>query len=204
MQLRFSPTSPYVRKVTVCAIELGLNNQLQRVDTNPWDPESDITTNNPLGRVPALALEDGSYLYDSIVICEYLDSLSDTHDLFPKDSNRWQVLRQHALANGILDAGINAVVERLRRPEDLKWEGWVDFQFEAIRRALTVMNAEVEQFEQQRLNIAHITAGASLGYLDFRFADDLDWRADNPQLKKWYEGFSQRESMQATIPQAPA
>ena len=203
MKLRYSPTSPYVRKVVVSAIELGLSDQLDYVDTNPWDESSDIVDDNPLGRVPALTTSAGDCLYDSVVICEYLDSLSDAQNLFPAGEQRWQVLRQHAMMNGVLDAGINAIVERLRRPDNLKWDEWVEFQLGAVRRALAVMASEIDGFDGQPLNIAQITAGITLGYVDFRFADDVNWRADHPVLADWYESFSQRQSMQATIPKTP-
>lgn len=203
MKLRYSPTSPYVRKVSITAIELGLAGQLEHIDTNPWDANSDIVTDNPLGRVPALTTDAGECLYDSVVICEYLDSLSTAQTLFPADGSRWVLLRQHALMNGVLDAGINAFIERMRRPDNLQWGEWVDFQLAAVVRALAVMAGEVAGFNGQPLNIAHITAGVALGYLDFRFADDVDWRAMHPELADWYAGFSQRESMQVTVPRMP-
>ena len=202
MKLRYSPTSPYVRKVTVCALELGL--EIERVDTDPWDPASDIGADNPLGRVPALITDAGECLYDSVVICEYLDSLSTAHALFPTDASRWHVLRQHAMLNGVLDAGVNAIIERAKRPAEFKWEGWVEFQFEAVRRALAVFASEVAGFGNQPLNIAHITAGTALGYLDFRYADDIHWRKDHPAIADWYATFSQRDSIQATVPKMPS
>lgn len=203
MKLRHSPTSPFVRKVTVSAIELGLAERIEFIDTNPWDAESDLVLDNPLGRVPALIIDDGIQLYDSVVICEYLDSLSDAHTLFPVDSSRWRVLRQHALMNGVLDAAVLAIIERLKRPAELQWPEWIDFQLATVRRALAVAASEVQEFDGQPLNIAQITAGVALAYLDFRFHDDIDWRTDQPALADWYKEFSQRESMQSTVPKAP-
>ncbi len=203
MKLRYSPTSPYVRKVSICAIELGLADRLERVATNPWDADSDLAIDNPLGRVPALITDSGESLYDSVVICEYLDSHSSAQSLFPADSARWRVLRQHALMNGVLDASVLAVIERMQRPTELQWQGWIDFQLNTVRRALAVAAGEVSKFDRQPLNIAQITAGAMLGYLDFRFPDDINWRAELPALADWYAEFSQRESMQTTVPKMP-
>lgn len=203
MKLRYSPTSPYVRKVSICAIELGLADRLEHVDTNPWDTDSDLVVDNPLGRVPALIIDDGQHLYDSVVICEYLDSLSDMHTLFPSDSTRWRVLRQHALMNGVLDASVLAIIERMRRPVELQWPEWVDFQLAAVRRALSVAADEAADDNRQALNIAQITTGVALGYLDFRFPDDIEWRAENSALADWYGEFSQRKSMRMTVPKMP-
>ena len=204
MQLRFSPTSPYVRKVVVCAIELGLIDRIENIDTDPWDPETDLVHDNPLGRVPALTTDDGEMLYDSAVICQYLDSLSDTCELFPSDARRWRVLRQHEMMNGVLDAGVAGLIERAKRPEDKVWMDWVNFQLGAVRRALAVMSTEIDALAREPLNIAQITTGIALGYLDFRYADMLDWRSEHASLATWYERFSERESMVASVPVAPS
>jgi len=186
MKLRFSPTSPYVRKVSVCAIELGLADQLEQVMTDPWNPLSDLSDDNPLGRIPALIDARGQHLYDSAVICEYLDSLSEKAVLFPAGDSRWRVLRQHALANGLLDAGVNALIERFKRPQGTSSEEWAQFQLDAARRALLALETDVADFAQVPINIAHITCGVALGYLDFRYTDEIDWRTGCPQLAAWY------------------
>ncbi len=203
MQLRFSPTSPYVRKVVVCAMELGLHDGIQKIDTDPWDPASDLLHDNPLGRVPALTTDDGETLYDSAVICQYLDSLSDSCELFPSDARRWRVLRQHEMMNGVLDAGVAGLIEKAKRPEDKVWPDWITFQVGAIRRALAVMATEIDVLANEPLNIAQITTGIALGYLDFRYAGDVDWRSEQPNLARWYEEFSERASMRNTVPVAP-
>ena len=203
MKLCYSPTSPYVRKVNVCAIELGLDHQMERVGINPWAPEPELLQKNPLGRIPVLVTDDGVCLYDSVVICEYLDSLSDRHTLFPQGADRWSVLRQHALSNGVIDASVNALVERVRRPENLMWQDWIDFQLDAVRCGLVAMEQDSKAFDGERLTVAQITAGVALGYLDFRFAADVDWRSEHPHLAQWYETFAERNSMLATVPKAP-
>ncbi|MEM7208564.1 MAG: glutathione S-transferase N-terminal domain-containing protein [Pseudomonadota bacterium] len=203
MKLRFSPTSPYVRKVSVCAIELGLSDRLEQVMTDPWDSSNDLSDDNPLGRVPALIDDNGQHLYDSAVICEFLDSLSDAAALFPADDSRWRVLRQHALADGLIDAGVNALIERFKRPQETSSEEWAQFQLDAVRRALVTLENDVADFSGAPINIAQITCGVALGYLDFRYKDEIDWRANCLQLASWYEEFSQRDSMLQTVPKMP-
>ena len=138
MRLRYSPTSPYVRKVSVCAIEFGLAERIERIPTDTLDPKTDLAEHNPLVKVPALVLEDGEVLYDSPVICEYLDSLHDGAKIFPPAGpERWTALRQQALGDGILDAAILCMLETLRRPEALRWRGWIDKQTGKVTRAST-------------------------------------------------------------------
>ncbi len=202
MKLRYSPTSPYVRKVSVAAIELGLAERIERVPTDTQDRDSGITEHNPLGKVPALILDDGGVLYDSPVICEYLDSLHDGAPMFPAAGPaRWTALRQQALGDGILDAAILRMLEMVRRPEKFRWPGWIDHQTAKVARAIERFEAEAAALEGP-LTIGQITAGCALGYLDFR-APELDWRAGRPRLAAWYEGFAERPAMQETVPQAP-
>ncbi len=202
MQLRYSPTSPYVRKVSVSAIELGLAGRIERIPTDTLDPNSDLAEHNPLVKVPALILEGGEVLYDSPVICEYLDSLHDGAKIFPPAGpERWTALRQQALGDGILDAAILRMLETLRRPEALRWRGWIDRQTGKVTRALDRLEAEAEALEGP-LTIGQITIGCALGYLDFRFADDK-WRSGRPNLAAWHEDFAGRPSMQETDPQEP-
>src|SRR3990167_1033017 len=107
MKLRYSPTSPYVRKVSVTLIETGLDKNIERVATSVWDPKTDIGKDNPLGKIPTLITDDGAVLYDSPVICEYLDGLHKGPKLFPASGEaRWRALRLQALGDGMTDAGI--------------------------------------------------------------------------------------------------
>lgn len=203
MKLRYSPTSPYVRKVLVSAMELGLAERIERVPANPWDPDDDLPNSNPLGKVPALETDEGELLFDSFVICDYLDSLQAPPQLLPSDgSERRRVLQQHALADGILDAAVLRLIERARRPEALRWPEWADRQKDKIERALKL--AEAGSLEapagSARLDLAQITLGCALGYLDFRFPDE-DWRARYPKLAAWYEAVSARPALRETVPQ---
>ncbi len=202
MQLRYSPTSPYVRKVMVTAIETGLDKQLEKIATNPWDPDTDLTKDNPIGKVPALKTDQGEILFDSPVICEFLDGLHQGNKLFPAaGDSRWKALKLQALADGILDAAVTTVVEG-KRPKELQSKDWIERQKKAIHRSLDALEQSMSALDTGQLSIAQIAAGCALGYLDFRKPID-DWRNGHPKLTKWYEEFSKRPSMQATVPKDP-
>ncbi len=202
MRIRYSPTSPYVRIVMAVAYEKGIEDRIERIATDVWAPDTDIGNDNPLGKVPALLLDDGTVLYDSRVIAEYLDSLAETPRLFPAPGPaRWESLRQLALAVGVLDAAVLRLVES-RRPPEQQSEAWSKRQAAAIRRALDRMEADAPGLAGSPA-IHHLAIGSALGYLDFRFAAD-DWRAGHPRLAAWYEEFSARPAMAATVPKDPA
>ena len=202
MKLRYNPASPYVRKVTVTLIETGLEDRVERIPTNPHDPETDIATVNPLGKVPTLITDDGEVLVDSPVICEYLDSLHDGAKLFPAPgAPRWRALRLLALGDGMTDAGVLRRTES-RRPEAFRYDKWVDRQNTVIGRAMDALEGELERLDGP-LTIGHIAVACSIGWLDFRFPD-LDWRPGRPGLAEWFEAFSERPSMTATVPKEAA
>ena len=197
MKLRFSPLSPYVRKVCVTIIETGLEDRVENIPTNVWDPETDIASDNPLGKVPALILDDGQVLYDSHVICEYLDSLHDGDKLFPKSGPaRWNALRLHALGDGMTDAGILNLLES-RRPEEFQYDKWMERQSAAISRAMNALENDLENL-QAGFAIGQVTIACSLGWLDFRFPD-LGWRGERPGLADWFETVSDRPSLTRTV-----
>lgn len=198
MKLRYSPSSPYVRKVMLTALETGQGDKITLEPTNAWSPETDLPKDNPLGKVPALLSEDG-VLYDSPVICEYLDSLHTGATLFPSaGAARWTALRRQALADGLLDAALLVRVETLMRPGELLWQSWLERQQAAVRRALDEMEREAASFDGLS-SIGEIACAAALGYLDFR---DIvgDWRPGRPTLTAWYQAVSQRPSMVQTQP----
>jgi glutathione S-transferase len=200
LTLRHSPTSPYVRKVVVAATERGLADRLQFQATNPWDPADDLPGDNPLGKVPALKLEDGTVLFDSPVIVRYLDTLHAGTPLFPGDGDRrWWVERTHALADGILDAAVTRLIENVRRPKELYWGDWDARQKAKIDRALDALALDADRLAGDPPDIAAIAAACALGYLDFRFQAE-DWRASRPDLAQWYAAFADRASMQETVP----
>ena len=202
MKLRFAATSPYVRKVMVLLHETGQLVDVELVPTNVWDPATDIATDNPLGKVPALTLGDGTVLFDSPVICEYLDTLHDGEALFRAPGpERWAALRLQALADGALDALLLRRLEGLRDAA-LQSEAWVARQVAAVDRVSDVLEGEAATLDGG-LSIGAITAGCLLGYRDFRFDAD-GWRDGRPKLAAWYETFARRPSMQATVPRDPA
>ncbi len=135
-RLRYSPASPFARKVRVAAIELGLSNRIELVPSDVWAPDSDIARDNPLGKVPVLVTPDGTFI-GSTLCCQYLDSLGAEPRLVPATAARWRVLQLHALADGIMEAAVAQVTEELRRPAQFVYAGFVERQWDKIRRAGT-------------------------------------------------------------------
>jgi glutathione S-transferase len=198
MKLRFSPTSPYVRKVMMLAHEAGLADRIESVLTDSWSADSDLAQDNPLGKVPALLSEDGVFI-DSPIICEYLDSRHGGRRFFPAEGPaRWRAQRLHALGDGILDAAVGHVIEELRRPKNYVYPGYLERQSEKIRRTLDVLEAEAGTLGEAE-TIGDIAVACALGYLDFRLAR-LDWREGRPALAAWYARIATRPSMAATEP----
>lgn len=199
MQLRYSQTSPYVRKVMMVAFEAGVADRIEISPTDVWAPDTPIVRDNPLSKIPTLVTEDGLVLFDSPVIAEYLDSLGGG-GLFPATGNaRWKALRQQALADGICDAGVLRLLEG-RRPESLRSADWADRQRRAVTRALDLLEREVTDLPPADApTIGGIAVLAALGYLDFRFAKD-GWRQGRPGLANWFEAASARDSFKRTAP----
>jgi glutathione S-transferase len=199
MKLRYAAASPYVRKVLVVAHEQRLAGRIELVPTtiSPVQPNDSLAAENPLMKVPSLTTDDGQVLFDSPVICEYLDSLASGPKLFPAGAARWTALRQQALGDGILDALILCRYEATR-PEDKRWSGWTDGQMKKAHQGLAA--AEREDLSGPR-TIGHVTIGCTLGYLDFRFPDD-GWCGRHPKLAAWYSAVEALPSMQATKPPA--
>jgi len=199
MILRYSPTSPYVRKVCVVVVETGLSAQIEKVVTDPWDPKTDLGAQNPLGKVPTLITDAGTVLFDSRVICEFLDNLRRGPKLFPDEpSERLDALRLQALADGLLDAAVLVFIEQNRRPQGCRWEGWSERQRQAIHRGLDWLAVQHHHLQGQ-VSIGSIAVGCMLGYLDFRLPD-MHWQDQHAELSRWYLDFSQRESMRASVP----
>lgn len=198
MQLHHNGISPYVRKVMVLANETGLVARIALVDRmmTPVDPDAALCADNPLGKIPCLVTDDGMALYDSRVICAYLDSLHHGPRMVPPaGAAHWTALRREALADGILDAAVNVRYETFLRPQDLRWGSWIDGQKKKVSRSLDVLGTQ----ELDGVDIGTIAVGCALGYLDFRYADD-DWRSSRPRLAAWYEGFARRPAMASTAP----
>lgn len=199
MKLYYSSTSPFVRKVNIFALETGLDKQIEWVKTNPWQAEGKLTAENPLSKIPTLVTDDESVIYDSAVICEYLDSLHQGEKLIPHETEtRWQVLRLQALADGILDAGILRFMEHKRTAENQS-EDWDVMQKNAVERGLDYLESSLSEWSNENLNIGVIGVACVLGWLDFRFGHE-DWREKHPALTVWFEEFSNRASMLKTVP----
>lgn len=201
MKLYSNPASPFGRKVKVAAIETGLFERLsiRNVQTSAVGPDLELAADNPLGKIPCLVLADGSALYDSRVICEYLDTLHDGPRLFPAEGPaRWAALRLQALADGVMDAAILARYETFLRPEELRWPAWVDGQLDKVARALSRLESEADGLGS-RIDIGTIAVACALGYLDFRYGD-MGWQARHPRLAAWQGLFAARESMLRTLP----
>jgi len=203
MKLYISLASPFARKARVVARETGLASRIEEVvaAVSPVKANVEVGRSNPLMKVPTLVLDDGSALFDSPVICEYLDSLHPGRKLFPSSGDaRWTALKLQAVGDGILDAGILTRYETVLRPKELQWADWMKGQREKWHTALDFLERSAAVLAGEP-TIGSITAACALGWLDFRYGDD-DWRPSRPALARWYETFSARESMRATVPAA--
>jgi glutathione S-transferase len=201
MMLHWSPRSPFVRKVMVAAHELGLTDQLKlrRTVVEMAKPNPELMPDNPLSRIPTLVLDDGTVLYDSGVICEYLDTQHSGSKLFPAEPPaRFLALRRHALGNGMLEVLILWRNER-ERPDTARSDKHIASFRTKIEKALDLLEQEAPELAASPLSIGIIAIASALSYLDFRFADH-DWRTGRPALAAWYQSFSERPSMQATLP----
>jgi glutathione S-transferase len=199
MKLHWSPRSPFVRKVMIVAHERGLLDRITCVRTiaETARPHAELMRHNPLSKIPTLVLEDGTVLYDSAVICEYLDAVSGAPQLFPQQqSARMTALKRQALADGFLDLLVLNRNERARaQPSALHLKS------AAVRTAAVLdhLERDAETLSATPFDIGHIAIGCALSYLDFRYADD-DWRKDRRRIADWHEVFAARPSVRATQP----
>jgi glutathione S-transferase len=187
MTLRSVGASPFGRKVRLAAAVLGLTDRITIEAADSMNPDDSIRVQNPLGKIPAMILDDGRVLYDSRVIIEYLDDLAGGGRLIPAATEaRFDALTTAALCDGILDAGILIVYEGRYRPDQEPHAGWLDYQRGKIERALDALEAAPPSIEP--ITVGTIGAACALGYLDFR--EQVDWRARNPALIGWLDGFA--------------
>ncbi|HJW01935.1 MAG TPA: glutathione S-transferase [Azospira sp.] len=200
MKLIGSYTSPFVRKVRVVLAEKKI--EADFVIDSPWTPETQVPDFNPLGKIPVLVLDDGTPLFDSRVIVEYLDNVTPNNKLMPAPNReRMEVKRWEALADGLLEAGVAAFLEA-KRPDGEKSPAWIARQRDKIQRTLDYMAKELGESSWcmgTHFSLADIAVGVSLGYLDFRFPD-IDWRAAHPGLARVFEKLMQRPSFAETVP----
>ncbi|VTU17992.1 putative GST-like protein YibF [Variovorax sp. PBL-E5] len=198
MKLHWSPKSPYVRKVMICAHELGISDELELVRSVAAmrKPNTAIMAHNPLSKIPTLVREDGSVLFDSVVICEYLNERAGGV-LFPSQGeDRWHALRWHAFGDGLLDA---LILWRNEREREAPLQVLLEAFDLKTRASLEMLDAEAQALRAAPFSIGHVTLGCALGYLDYRF-DALGWRAIAPALSTWFETLRARPSFAATEP----
>jgi len=201
MKLWYSPASPFVRKVLVMAHETGLIEKLELnlVASTAIQPDPELSKVNPLTKIPTLELEDGSTIFDSTVICEYLDTLHDGQKMIPDDETRWNTLVTQSIGNGIMEAAVGVRYEQALRPQEHQWDVWMNGQFAKIDKALDVLETW-RGARIQDMHIGSITVACALAYLDFRHGD-RDWREGRPVLTQMLETFSRRTSMLQTRPE---
>ena len=202
MKLIGSLASPYVRKVRVVLAEKKLDYAYEL--ENVWAPDTRINESNPLGKVPCLMMEDGSPMYDSRVIAEYLDTLTPVCKLLPPNGrDRANVKVWEALADGVLDAAVLVRLERTLRPAEQQSQAWIDRQLLKVSAGLAVMSKDLGESPfcmGNQYTLADVAVGCTLGWLAFRFPE-IDWRSDYPNLARLYDKLSERQSFRDTVPQ---
>ncbi len=201
MLLHWSPRSPFVRKVMIAAHECGLADRIQTVRTvvAAATPNIELMKENPQSRLPTLRLADGTVIYDSVVICEYLDTLHGGEKLFPAAwPERLVALRRHALGDGMLDTMLMWRGEVLRPAASQSIKHMQAWRLKT-NVSVDTLEGEADALAASRFSIGHVTIGVALGYIDFRFLE-LAWRDGHPRLTRWYESFTSRPSVKATAP----
>jgi glutathione S-transferase len=204
MKLLASPLSPYTRKVRIVLAEKRIDCELEMVDVAP--AENPVNRYNPLGKIPTLVLDDGTALYDSRVIVEFLDNVSPFSRLIPDDKrDRVQVRRWEALADGVLDAGLLVRYESLRDPSEQS-KSWSDKQLARMQRGMAQMASDLNGrgwCHGDRYSLADIALGCCLGWLGFRKPGGLDWHGEYPGLAKHYAKLLERAPFAETVPPMP-
>ncbi len=200
MKLYYGPISPYARKIRMLATELGLDEKIGLVATDPWT-EEELRKVNPLCKVPALVLPSGECFYDSPVIAEYLCALAKDEQYLPKQGEeRWRALKLQALADGMCDAAVRIVLEK--KKQDKADKEVITRQEKAIDAAFAEIEKMAGSFPDAP-TIGELAVGAALGYVTFRFPD-TDWKEQYPHIRVWFTDFAARASMLATEPRAAA
>ncbi|HQT67185.1 MAG: hypothetical protein B7Z78_13545 [Rhodospirillales bacterium 20-60-12] len=201
-KLYFSTTSPYARKVRIAAAEKNIS--FESVLDVPWNDDTKAIALNPLGKVPIWVMRDGTALFDSRVIVEYIDGLSPHSPLFPQAfADRIKVKRWEAMADGIMDASLAIFSERRKRPAALQYPEWSERQFGKIHRGLQTMSDELarqDYFHGGQLGVVEIGIASALGYVGLRFSEDFSWQDQYPILSALYDRLMQRQSFSETVP----
>lgn len=198
MQLLMAGPSPFVRKVLVLLHETEQADDVATVQVTaaPGGADATLKAANPVAKIPALVRDEGPTLYDSRVICRYLDDRAQA-GLYP--AKKWETLVLEATADALMEAAVLMIYEKRFREEAQQSATWIEAQWSKVEGALDALNARWMSHLAGPMDIGHIGVGCALGYLDFRHGD-RDWRKGRDALAKWYEAFSTRPSMQATVP----
>lgn len=202
MKLWYSPASPFVRKVLIVAHERDLMDQIEILDASGTvvAPDQNVKQNNPASKIPTMVLDDGTVLFDSRVICAYLDSIHDGKKLMPRSGmKRFETMTLEALGDAIMDAAVNTRYEMALRPAEMQFKPWMDGQMSKVAASLDQLEAVYLKKLGRVPNMGSISIVAALAYLDFRFPD-LKWRKDHKGLARWFKRFSERSSFQNTRP----
>ena len=196
MKLYHSATSPYARKVMACAITRGLDGRIQLHPSNPHASPADLIADNPTSKIPCLIADDGLALFDSPVICEFLDGLGDAAPLFPASgAARWRALKYQAMGDGILDAAVPCRGEQAK-PKEAARDAQIARFKAAMARTVDALEADPPH---RHVDIGSIAVACALGYLDFRFGSD-PWRPAHPKLAAWFETFAREPGIARTAP----
>jgi len=200
MKMYWSSRSPFVRKAMVVAHEAGVADRIEKIPvvvSSTMKPTAEVMMNNPLNKIPTLITDEGITLFESVVVCEYLDTTFNTGaKLFPASGMaRWKALRWQALGSGMLEVEV-AWRSETRRPSPHAVAA-AAFE-EKAKASLDLLEQEAAELKASPWNIGHVSVACALAYLDFRFAEDLDWRAGHPKLAAWFAEASKRPSMVAT------
>lgn len=199
MKLLYGPPSPYSRKVRIVALEKGLEDRIEFIACNPFERPELARSQNPQGKVPSLETDAHGCLYDSPVICAYLDTLCEYNLMHPvQGSEKWIALRRQALCDGIMDFTYALAME-LRRDTSLQSSVWIARQVKSICRSLDQLECEIAEIGQ-KFDIASVSAICALDYIDLRASSYIDWREKRPGLVGFHEVVSARPSIMATHP----
>ncbi|MBB1597781.1 glutathione S-transferase [Achromobacter sp. UMC46] len=201
MKIYFSPVSPYVRKCLVVAHELDLSDRIALLpaSVHPVERNQEVFAKNPLGKLPTLITDDGQVLYDSRVICEYLNHLAGGSLFPPPGPLRWTALALQSLGDGMLDAAVLARYEDAARPAPLRWDAWRAGQLDKVETSLKALDDLPERLAGVEIEIGKLAIACALWYLDLRFSD-LGWRDRYPAVARWYADVSLRPSLQMKVP----
>ena len=202
MKLIFSAASPFVRKVRIAAIELGLIDRIEFVPTTvaPGTPNEEYSKITPVKKLPVLILDNGDVVVDSYVIVEYLDELAGGGKLIPASGAlKWKVKSDHSLLQGMLDSMLLCRYERMVRPEALRWQAWTDDHWNRAWMGMSRFEKQADAMAARPLDIAQIALVCVLGYADFRFAD-CGWRKAYPKLDAFHQKMLERPSIKVSVP----